>query len=104
MLEGNLYQVLTREEGNATVRFLPESPVYAAHFPGFPITPGVTLVQTALELMGRRLRAAKDIKFLKPVFPGATVRVEWTVEEDDAAQVMLYGSDGEPCARMLMSV
>ena len=104
MLEGSLYQVLVREEGSAIVRFLPESPIYAAHFPGFPITPGVTLVQTALELMGCRLHAAKDIKFLQPVFPGATLRVEWTVAPDGAAEVKLFGAEGELCARMLVSV
>ena len=104
MLEGSLYQVLTKEDGCATVRFLQESPVYAAHFPGFPITPGVTLVQMALELMGRRLRSAKDIKFLQPVFPGATLRVEWTVSPDGAAEVKLLGAEGELCARMLVSV
>jgi 3-hydroxymyristoyl/3-hydroxydecanoyl-(acyl carrier protein) dehydratase len=54
MLEGFLYKTLEKGDGCAQVQLLPESPIYAAHFPGFPVTPGVTLVQMALELMGKK--------------------------------------------------
>ena len=69
MLEGFLYKVVEKGDGCAQVLLLPESPIYAAHFPGFPVTPGVTLVQMALELMGKKLLGAKDIKFVVPVLP-----------------------------------
>ena len=79
MLEGVLYTVVSKEENSATVRLLPESPIYKAHFPEYPITPGVTLLQIALELMGKKLVGAKEIKFVAPVLPGdgTEIRFEW---------------------------
>ena len=80
MLRGILYEPVQADSLGATVRLLPESAVYAGHFPGYPITPGVCLVQIALELIGEmadqvghdgsvHLVAAKNIKFTSPVFP-----------------------------------
>ena len=75
MLRGILYQTIRADADGATVLLLPESPVYQGHFPGYAITPGVCLVQMALELIGEkagrkvRLVAAKNIKFVAPVFP-----------------------------------
>ena len=55
MLEGVLYEVVSREEGSAVVRLLPDSPVYAAHFPGYPITPGI-FIQIILNLIKNGIR------------------------------------------------
>ncbi|MBP3202262.1 MAG: hypothetical protein J6M31_01475 [Bacteroidales bacterium] len=97
MLEGDLYEVLEKTDVAALVRTLPGSSIYGAHFPGYSITPGVGLVQMALDLMGKELVSAKDIKFVQPVFPGALVRFEWT--EDGAVHVFLE-ADGSLCAKM----
>lgn len=104
MLEGNLYTVLSRSEAGARVQFLPDSPIYAAHFPEFPITPGVCLVQVALELMGCSLKGAKDIKFVMPVLPGAELRLEWTLQEGRADVCLYLEPAGELCAKMTLSV
>ncbi|GEM_PF-1563530 len=71
----------------------PGSPIYAGHFPGFPITPGVALLTIVRELLERRLTelgqargnparptmsgehisltlaSADDVKFLHPLTP-----------------------------------
>ena len=102
-LEGVLYEVVSREEGSAVIRLLPDSPVYAAHFPGYPITPGVTIVQMALELMGRTLSGAKDIKFVEPVLPssaGTLLRFTWTFPEADKADVNVYLEGDTLCSKM----
>lgn len=106
MLEGVLYTVVSREDSAATVRLLPESPIYKAHFPGYPITPGVTLLQMALELMDRKLVSAKEIKFLSPVFPadGTQVRYEWTFKDEGAVAVSLLAEDGSQYAKMSLTV
>lgn len=104
MLEGNLYTILSRSEAQARVRFLSGSPVYAAHFPGFPITPGVCLVQVALELMGCTLKGARDIKFVMPVLPDAEIRFTWTMEEGRADVQLFLEPAGELCAKMTLSV
>ena len=104
MLEGYLYQVVTKEEGSAVVRLLPECPIYQAHFPTFPITPGV---QMALELIGKPLVGAKDIKFVEPVLPGSDgtqLRYEWTFKDNGRADVMLYLPDGTLSAKMVLGL
>ena len=53
MLRGILYETVSVDGSGATLRLLPESPVYRGHFPGYPITPGVCLVQMALEVIGQ---------------------------------------------------
>ena len=113
MLRGILYELVQADDLGATVRLLPDSAVHAGHFPGYPITPGVCLVQIALELIEEmagqaghddkknqaghddkigRLVAAKNIKFTSPVFPaeGSELRFNltgkgenWSVEVYD---------------------
>lgn len=107
MLEGVLYEVVSREEGSAAVRLLPDSAVYAAHFPGYPITPGVTIVQMALELMGRRLSGAKDIKFVEPVLPSASgtlLRFTWAFPDPERADVNVFLEDETLCGKMILYV
>ena len=90
MLRGILYELVQADTLGATVRLLPESAVYRGHFPGYPITPGVCVVQIALELIGEmagqvpRLVAAKNIKFTSPVIP----------EEGKALRFNLSGEEG----------
>ena len=107
MLEGILYRVVSRADNAATVCLLPESCIYKAHFPDYPVTPGVTLVQMALELMGRKLTGARDIKFIVPVLPaadGPELRYSWSYKDDTTADVMLCLADGTLCAKMTLSV
>ena len=106
MLEGVLYTVVSKEEGSATVRLLPESPIYKAHFPEYPITPGVTLLQIALELMGKKLVGAKEIKFVAPVLPGdgTEIRFEWEFKDENTVSVSILSMDGTQYARMSLSV
>ena len=106
MLEGVLYTVVSKEENSATVRLLPESPIYKAHFPEYPITAGVTLLQIALELMGKKLVGAKEIKFVAPVLPGdgIEVRFEWEFKDENTVSVSILSMDGAQYARMSLSV
>lgn len=106
MLERVLYTVVSKEENSATVRLLPESPIYKAHFPEYPITPGVTLLQIALELMGKKLVGAKEIKFVAPVLPGdgSEIRFEWEFKDENTVSVSILSMDGTQYARMSLSV
>ena len=53
----------------------PKHLIYQAHFPGNPITPGACLLQTAGELLQRKLgrplylKASKNIKYLNVLIP-----------------------------------
>jgi 3-hydroxyacyl-[acyl-carrier-protein] dehydratase len=65
----------TQDGFEAIVRCNPEHPVYKAHFPGNPITPGACLLQTAGALMQQQLgrllylKASKNIKYLSVLVP-----------------------------------
>ena len=76
----------------AVVEYNAEHPVYKAHFPGNPITPGACLLQTAVKLfqqkMGRPLylKASKNIKYLSLVIPaeGKDVKFGYSrIEENE---------------------
>lgn len=82
-LRNNLYYVLAHDVTLPSARFeillREDCPIYAAHFPGMPITPGVCIVQMAAELLGlaigQRLRVSsiKNAKFLAALTPDAPV-------------------------------
>ena len=79
---------------SAVVRLNPDSAVFKAHFPGFPVTPGACLFQIALDLLGAQAvpDAVKELKFLSPVFPkaeGETVlRYDFRREGDNVRVVI----------------
>ena len=59
----------------ATLRCNAAHPVYQAHFPGNPITPGACLLKTAGEVLQQKLgrplflKATKNIKYLNVLIP-----------------------------------
>jgi 3-hydroxyacyl-[acyl-carrier-protein] dehydratase len=59
----------------AVLRCNPEHLIYQAHFPGNPITPGACLLQTAGEILQRKLgrpiylKSSKNIKYLNVLIP-----------------------------------
>ena len=79
----------------------PSHPVYKAHFPGNPITPGACLLKTAGEMLqqktGRQLflKSSKNIKYLNVLVPeeGKEVRFEFSgfaeIENGCKAQVVI---------------
>ena len=81
-------QSITETESGfeVVVRCNPEHPVYKAHFPGNPITPGACLLKTAAEVLQQKtgralyLKSSKNIKYLNILIPaeGKEVRFEFS--------------------------
>lgn len=93
-LEGEIYRVISRTERQVVVDFVPESRIYAAHFPGHPITPGAVLVRMAGELLQGDILDAKEIRFLNPVPPGAHgVVFSFEPSEDGQWSLVISGGD-----------
>lgn len=80
ILKNNLYHIVGQSvlaDGLVTYSVVlhADSPIYAAHFPGMPVTPGVCLLMLGKELLaeaiGRQLELVevKNAKFLSVVSP-----------------------------------
>ena len=88
-LQDSLYKVtdFRRTEGGAEydIRLNPGHFIYAAHFPGEPITPGVCIMQTAVELLSffveaeLELKSVKSIKFLRIISPDEVTELTWQI-------------------------
>lgn len=88
-LKDSLYTVADSRlvEGGAEydIRLNPEHFIYAAHFPGEPITPGVCIMQTGVELLSLfvgaelELKSVKSIKFLKIISPDEVTELTWHI-------------------------
>jgi 3-hydroxyacyl-[acyl-carrier-protein] dehydratase len=109
-LQDNLFTVLSQqeEEGHLAfqLRIHPEWPIYKAHFPGHPITPGVCIVQMVQELLGLALnrdvtlRKAKNVKYLAIISPEevSELTVSFTkieAQEDGSLKVQAQVLAGE---------
>jgi 3-hydroxyacyl-[acyl-carrier-protein] dehydratase len=71
----------------------PQQPLLRGHFPGRPILPGVMLLGFVKDAFGqalyRRCRIKSIIrhKFVKPVLPGYSIRVECDVAHTELAEI-----------------
>lgn len=88
LLEYMFHQVDFRQEGDHyhfRLRLLPECPVFRAHFPGAPITPGVCLMQVVEELMAEKLGRqitlvnVKNVKFLQVIEPEEGREIDYQI-------------------------
>ena len=79
---------VSKETLRARFRFAPDLTVFAGHFPGRPIVPGVYLIETARILceraIGKGLRIAciADAKFTTEVGPGESIDIEAKLTEE----------------------
>lgn len=73
MLINDFYHIVARTEKSVTIQLEPSHPIYAAHFPDNPITPGACLVRIAEELVGGCMLSITNLKFMRPVLPTDTI-------------------------------
>jgi 3-hydroxyacyl-[acyl-carrier-protein] dehydratase len=74
----------------ATVEIDRADPVFDGHYPGFPILPGLYLVEyvhatvvAARPTGSRRATAVDRVRFISPVYPGDTVTITATLSDSD---------------------
>jgi len=95
-----------------TFRFPASDPTFAGHFPTRPLLPGVfqlELARFAAELMVRQplaLRAITKAKFLRPIIPEETIRVELKLtEKADMLQVRAsFSVTGQAAGETILQV
>lgn len=102
-------EALIRAEGQGdrlsrTFAFPAESLVFAGHFPGAPVLPGVVhvlMAQVALEDAGlpSSLERIAQAKFLKPIGPGAEIVMACELRGGGRWRVV-FETDGECAGRL----
>lgn len=74
-------------QGETRLSFPAGHPVFAGHFPGQPIVPGVLLLDAAVHAVQQALAAGagaattcqvQSAKFLSPVAPGEILHLSWS--------------------------
>ena len=101
-LLNNLYRIDAidqSEEGIlCSIRLIEDSPIYKAHFPMQPITPGACVVQMALEMYeefkgsrveGIEIVKVKNAKFLHAMIPGGGRVFRYAIRESAAEQGLI---------------
>ena len=74
MLVQNHYDILSHEGNTWTVLLREDCPVYAGHFPGEPISPGVCNIRLLQELAGaNRILSIKTCRMTRIIRPGETL-------------------------------
>ena len=91
VLVSRFLAVVPGRSATAIVRFDPEDELFADHFPGFPLVPGVLLTEAMGQTAGGMLIPVagegrwpllvmiERAKFRRPVSPGEEIRLEATV-------------------------
>ncbi|MFI9010692.1 3-hydroxyacyl-ACP dehydratase FabZ family protein [Actinosynnema sp. NPDC053489] len=100
--------VVERSGATAVARVVvaADDPVFAGHFPGFPVYPGVLVVEFAHRAAvatapgPARLAAVESTRFLRPVFPGAALTVRLTWDEPGRRCSAVVSGDEGPVARI----
>ena len=84
---------------SADLIFAADHPTAAGHFPGNPILPGALLLDAIVQAISHGADAAsisiQSAKFLRPVRPGAALRVEWNNKGADTRFSCLLAASGE---------
>jgi 3-hydroxymyristoyl/3-hydroxydecanoyl-(acyl carrier protein) dehydratase len=70
-------------QGSATWTVPGDLPYFNGHFPGAPILPAIAIIDASLVLLQKHtptlnLSSVDAAKFLCPITPGQSVRIEWT--------------------------
>jgi 3-hydroxymyristoyl/3-hydroxydecanoyl-(acyl carrier protein) dehydratase len=77
----------------------PTHPALAGHFPGYPLVPGVLLLDEAMHALGRELPSSalwqiNVVKFHRPVRPGEPLSLEYQRREAGGVDFQLRSAHG----------
>ena len=108
MFQDNLFSIVseskTDNQADFTIRLNHNHTLYTGHFPNDAITPGVCVIQMAVDLFSHtmqqahHLMKAKNVKFLQVIRPNEHpeihYRLNWEKTEDELFAVKVLVDDG----------
>ncbi len=97
MLLKNFYTILSSESLDAssfiaTIKIHKEHPIFEGHFPNFPVTPGVAMLQIIKKLTEHYcnhslfLKSGSNIKFLNLVNPNENARLKFDIRVQETSE------------------
>ncbi len=89
MLIGSFCHIIQKDGLRFTIVLNAQHPIYKAHFPDMPITPGACLLQIAEELMQQRIVHIANLKFLQIVPPAAELVYTFIPRNEQEYQVTI---------------
>lgn len=93
MLINDFYRIVARGEKSITIQLEPSHPIYAAHFPGNPITPGACLVRIAEELVSGCMLSITNLKFMRPVLPSDTITYVFEKKKENQYTITIQNQE-----------
>lgn len=92
--------------------FAADQPVFAGHFPGHPILPGVfqmEMARVAAEVIlggAMIVRGITKAKFRRPILPAETIRVELKISENSGTTQAraVFTVEGQPAGETILQL
>ena len=118
MLLNDFFSILDSESSetalSVTVRLNPEHVIFKAHFPGYPIMPGVCQLQMATEILSWHsglelcLSDIKNAKYTAALIPGETVDMavrfkKIIIEGNTCKASVTFEGEGKVFSKMSMT-
>ena len=108
MFQDNLFSIVSERkadnQADFTIRLNGKHPIYTGHFPNEAITPGVCIIQMAVDLFSHAVQQAhhlvkaKNVKFLQIIRPDEHPEIHymltWEKAEDGLYVVKVLVDDG----------
>ena len=108
MFQDNLFSIVSERKADNradfTIRLNGKHPIYTGHFPNEAITPGVCIIQMAVDLFSHTLKQiyhlvkAKNVKFLQIIRPDEHPEIHylltWEKAEEGLYVVKVLVDDG----------
>ena len=88
MLNNDFYHIIQSSADSVSVHFNAAHPIYAAHFPGKPITPGACLLTMSEEIISQltgeklRIHEIRNLKFITPVLTETQLTFHFQKKEE----------------------
>ena len=109
MFQDNLFSIVSKSQSDSQADFIvrlnDQHPIYTGHFPEEAITPGVCIIQMAVDLFSHTLQQiyhlvkAKNVKFLQIIRPDehetVCYQISWEPLEDQAYAIKAVVGNGD---------
>lgn len=87
-----IHTITDKDTADFTIELNPEHTIYKAHFPNNPITPGVCIIQMAIELFSFlkqtnfKIKKIKTAKFIHPIIPTIHTAIHYQIGWEEMTQ------------------